>query len=117
MSRCVRLSLPLILAIFLVSCGKDPSAVSIAITPIDQTLSAIGATVQFKAIATFSNGHAHPTTTADVTSQATWASSVPSIATVTVPGLVTAKGYGTTTITASMGSVLGQATVTVQPQP
>ena len=113
MSRCVRLSLPLILGIFLVSCGKEPSAVSIAITPTDQTLSVIGATVQFKAIVTNSNGHAHPTTTSDVTSQATWASSAPSIASVSASGLATAKGNGTTTISASMGSVVGQATVTV----
>ena len=56
----------------------------------------------------------------DVTSTATWSSSDPSIATVESgggrSGLVTARASGSATLTATLGSLQGTASVTVAPQ-
>ena len=71
------------------------------------TLSA-GATGQFKATATMSDG-----TTQDVTSAASWTSSNTAVATITEAGLVTAISDGSTTITATYQSESGNSTETV----
>lgn len=70
-----------------------------------------GVSQAFQATATYSDG-----TTGDVTSQATWASDTTAVATVstsTAGVLVRAVGAGTTTITATIGSVVGSTSVTV----
>ncbi|HEV8433394.1 MAG TPA: IPT/TIG domain-containing protein [Thermoanaerobaculia bacterium] len=67
------------------------------------------ATGQLSAIGTYADG-----STADVTASATWVSSAPSIATVN-GGVVTGVSPGTTTITATLGSLAASATVTVNP--
>lgn len=90
---------------------------SVTMIPSNQSLSAIGQTAQFIVVGSYS---AAPTS-ADLTSVATWESSDSSVATVgsgvaNSPGLVTAVGPGTATITALAsgpdGSVL-EATGTV----
>lgn len=111
-------SLVLCLALSLMGCSS-PSLVSIAITPTSQffTLSQ-GLTVQFTAIGTFAEG-THPKTTQDITSEVTWKSNTPGIATISPAGLVTTTGvdYGTSNITASMngftGLIVANATVNV----
>jgi uncharacterized protein YjdB len=91
--------------------GGTPS--SVAIIPNTQLVTTIGDTAQFTAIETTATG-----TTVDVTSQAAWGSSSPSIATIGAStGTATAVSLGSVTITASYtsgGSTLtGTATFTV----
>jgi len=66
-------------------------------------------TQQFTATATFSD-----MTTGDVTTQASWTSSLPSIATVNSNGLATAVTTGSTTISAALGGQTATANLTVQ---
>src|SRR5580693_1312997 len=65
---------------------------TISVAPTAQSL-AIGQTVQFTATGTISHGN-HPSTTQNVTSQVTWTSSTPAVATVTSAGLATAVAAG-----------------------
>ena len=51
--------------------------------------------------------------TSDVTSQATWSSATPSVATVSSTGLVTCVATGTSVITATYGGVSNTRTMTV----
>ena len=85
---------------------------SIVITPATQSL-AVGQTVQFTAIGYQSHG-THPSTNTNVTNQATWVSSAPSIVTVNASGLATAVSAGTATIGATMqgfGGLIGSTAV------
>jgi uncharacterized protein YjdB len=81
---------------------------SIAVTPPTASIAA-GATQQFVATATYSNG-----TTGNVTTTATWTSSKPTVATV-ASGLATAVAAGSTTLTATLNGINGTATLTVTP--
>src|SRR5712675_1744178 len=87
---------------------------SVQVTPTTQAL-AVGQTAQFTAIGTF--GNAKNLSTQNITSSVTWASSVPSVATISAAGIATAVSFGTTTITASTssfnGHVSSSATLTV----
>ncbi len=112
----------LLFGVALSVCDCDsPELVSIAITPTAQYFSYnAGLTVQFTAIGTFDQGN-HPKTTQDITSQVTWKSNTPGIATISSTGLVTTTGteYGTSNITASMngftGLIIANATANVCP--
>jgi trimeric autotransporter adhesin len=79
---------------------------SLTITPVNPTI-AIGASVQFKAIGTFSDGK-----TLDLTSQVTWASSAANVAPISGGGLASGATAGQTTITASFTQP-GQSPITV----
>jgi hypothetical protein len=69
--------------------------------------------VQLTATGTIYHG-SHPSSTQDVTGQAAWASSTPTVATVNSSGLATAVGAGTTTISATVAGTSGAtATLTV----
>jgi Bacterial Ig-like domain (group 2) len=103
------LALPLILA--LAGCEANSTLQSIAVTPSSAALTAVGQTVQFTATGTYTRG-SHPTTTRDITTQVQWASSAPSVATVSDTGLVTAVATGTTNITASMEGGVGVVAAT-----
>ena len=81
---------------------------SIAVTPPTASIAA-GATQQFVANATYSDG-----TTGNVTTTATWTSSKPTVATV-VAGLAKGVAVGSATVTASLSGVTGTATLTVTP--
>jgi uncharacterized protein YjdB len=83
---------------------------TIAVSPANATIAA-GATQQFAAKATYSDG-----STADVTTSAAWVSSKPAVASISAAGLATALSSGSTTVTATMTGVSGTAAVTV-PQP
>lgn len=65
---------------------------------------------QLRAVAKYSDG-----STQDQTSAATWSSSNNLVATVTSGGLVTAVGFGTVDITASLQNVEGRLSITVVP--
>jgi hypothetical protein len=84
--------------------------VSIAVTPSGTDI-AVGATQQFTATGTYSDG-----TTQDLTATATWTSGTPAVATIAPGGLATAVANGTTTISAASGTVPpGTATLSVGP--
>jgi hypothetical protein len=82
---------------------------AISITP--QTVSLpIGATQQFTATATYSNG-----TQGNVNSSATWTSSNTSVATMSATGVATGVAEGSATIEAAVGSVNASASLTGTP--
>jgi hypothetical protein len=88
-----------------------PTLTSIAVTPANPTL-LTGASQPFTAMGTYSDG-----STLDITSQATWSSSLSSVATIAAGGLASAVSAGTTTIAASLAGVAGSTTLTVQTGP
>ena len=96
--------------------GKTPITVTAAtVTRIDltpaQPILQRGLSQRFQATATYSDG-----TTGDVTAQATWASSNTTVATVTTSStgvLVRALAAGSTTISATLGTITGSTSVTV----
>jgi 6-phosphogluconolactonase (cycloisomerase 2 family) len=81
----------------------------IDVTPAAPSIVA-GATQQFTATATFGNG-----THSDITSQVTWTSGTPAVATISAAGLATGVTAGSSMITATQGTISGNATLTVTP--
>ncbi len=88
--------------------SQTVSLTSIAVTPSNPTISS-GRTQQFTATGTYSNN-----TTSVITNSVTWTSSNTSVATINSSGLATGVSVGNATITATSGSVSGNATLTVQ---
>jgi uncharacterized protein YjdB len=86
---------------------QSPTLVSIAVTPSSPSIPS-AATTQFAVTGTYNTG-----TTQDLTSSVTWSSSAPAIATVNAQGLATGNAFGTTTITASAGSLTASANLSV----
>ena len=84
-----------------------PTLTSIAVTPANPSITK-GATEQFTATGTYSDS-----STANITSQVTWASGTTSNATITSGGLATGVAAGSSTITATLGSVSGNTKLTV----
>jgi len=87
--------------------ASTPTLTSIAVTPANPSV-AKGATQQFTATGTFSNG-----STQNLTSSVTWTSLTTSVATITTGGLAKGLATGTSTIQAKSGSVTGSTTLTV----
>ena len=84
-----------------------PTVVSVTVTPQSGSLSAIGASVQFQAVAKDASG-------STVSGQTvSWSSSNTSIATISSSGLATAVSAGTAAITATVSGVAGSAVLTV----
>ncbi len=83
------------------------TALSITVTA-GSTQFAKGTTTQLQTTATLTNG-----TTQDVTSQATYTSSAPAVATVNSSGVVTGVSIGTAVITASYEGQTATATITI----
>ncbi len=81
--------------------------VSIAVTAPSLSI-AKGASEQFTATGTYSDH-----STQNLTSSVTWSSQSTGVATITVGGMVTAVGTGTSSIRAVSGAVSGSATLTV----
>lgn len=77
---------------------------SIAISPA-VPLIALGTTLQFTAIGTYSDG-----STQNISSQVTWASTNANVATISASGIATAVGQGTTPITATLGTTTSPQT-------
>lgn len=106
----------LFLPVLLAGCGcggSDVALVSIAVTPETQTL-VMGATQQYTATGTFSDS-----STQDLTKLVTWSSSQQGTATISnatgAEGRASGVFTGTTTITATSGSISGTAALTVVP--
>jgi Tol biopolymer transport system component/6-phosphogluconolactonase (cycloisomerase 2 family) len=81
--------------------------VSIAVTPANSSLDQ-GLKVQFTATGTYFEGG-----TADLTADCTWHSSSPAIASISTTGLAQAMSPGSTTISATLGSVKGSTGLSV----
>ncbi len=88
-----------------------PTLSSIAVTPANQTIST-GATQQYIATGTYTDS-----STQNITSQVSWASSNTSAATISSAGLATGVSAGSSTITATLSSITGSTTLTVQATP
>ena len=88
-----------------------PTLTSIAVTPANSNI-VIGASQQFVATGTYSDG-----STQNLTSQATWASSNTTVATINSSGLATTLSVGATTISATLTGVTGSTVLTVQSAP
>src|ERR1700712_1388975 len=80
---------------------------AIAASPTTASL-LVGATEQFSATGTFSDGSSQ-----DVTASATWTDASAKVAKITSSGIATALAAGSTTITATMGGLSGNASITV----
>jgi hypothetical protein len=88
-----------------------PVLTSIAVTPANAT-NQVGATQQFTATGTYSDS-----STQDLSSQVTWASSSAGVATISASGLATAVSVGSSTISATLSGVTGNTLWTVQAPP
>ncbi len=88
-----------------------PTISSIAVTPATPTIST-GITQPFTATGTYSNS-----STQNLTSQVAWTSSSTSVATINSTGLATAVNAGSTTISATLGTVVGSTNLIVQMTP
>jgi trimeric autotransporter adhesin len=86
---------------------STPTVVSIAVTPVGLTLG-IGINQQYVATATYSDG-----TSADLTSGVTWSSSDTTMATIDSSGLASTVAAGQVTITATLGTLSDQSTLTI----
>ncbi len=86
---------------------SSPALASIAVTPTSATL-AVGASQQFDAMGTYTDG-----STQDVTTLAAWSSSATTVATVSATGLAVGTGQGSTAITASFESVSASVPISV----
>ncbi len=85
------------------ACSKSATTpTTVSSVAVSGTAPALGATSQFTAMATMSDG-----TTQDVTSQATWTSTNAADATVSSTGLVTGVTAGSVAIQATYQSVTG----------
>jgi hypothetical protein len=82
--------------------------ISIAVTPANPSIAA-GATQQFTATGTYSDG-----STQNLTGTAAWTSSLTSVAGITAGGLATGNAAGSASIAATSGSISGSTTLTVK---
>src|SRR5216117_4122467 len=87
--------------------AKNATLVSIGVTPANPNLPQ-GLTGQFTATGTYSDN-----STQDLTAQVAWSSSNTGVATIDSAGLATSVAAGTTTITATLGLVSENTTLTV----
>jgi Bacterial Ig-like domain (group 2) len=92
------------------------------VTPLAGTLVSIIVEPEFASMAsgekaqfTAMGNYTSPTSTQDITSTATWTSSLPSVATVSATGLATGVAVGTTTIKAASGAISGSSPLTITP--
>ncbi len=88
-----------------------PTLASIAVTPTNPAMM-IGATQQFTATGTYSDG-----STQNLSSQVTWTSSKTAVAAINANGLATGVSAGATVISAALSGVTGTDTLTVQAAP
>ncbi len=88
---------------------SSPILVSISISPANPTVP-LAASQQLVATGLYSDG-----STKDVTQSSTWNVDNPAIATISGMGVATAEQVGATGIESSIGSVVGSATLTVEP--
>jgi hypothetical protein len=108
---CFRLLTVLALLLAQVQCTNAPVVTVIQVLPNAATTTAIGQTVQFKALGTFAHAGGRPAPSRDITNQVAWVSSNAGVSTINTSGLATTTGTGFTTITATLDGVAGAATL------
>jgi phospholipase C len=86
---------------------NPPALVSIAVMPVNPTI-AQGGTQQFTATGTYTDG-----STQDLTTAVTWTSSNPAVASINSGGLATGLAGGSSTITATSGSITNSTALAV----
>jgi len=86
---------------------NSATLISISVIPTTPSLT-LGATQQFTATGTYSDGTTHI-----ITTQVIWRSSNTSVATIDSSGLATAVAVGAAIVSAASGSILGSTTLTV----
>ncbi|MDD4985334.1 MAG: Ig-like domain-containing protein [Dehalococcoidales bacterium] len=92
---------------------SQPTLTSIAVTPKSPDRVAVGATQQFTVIGTYSDS-----STKDITTEVSWASSDTAVATISATGLAAGVAEGTTNITATLSDVTSpEVALTVMPVP
>ncbi len=91
--------------------GVVPTLTAITLTPANPSIS-VGATQQFTATGTYSDG-----TTQNLTSQVTWTSATPVVATINATGSATGVSAGTSTISANINGTTGSTVLTIQAAP
>jgi hypothetical protein len=91
--------------------GVSAALSTITVTPANPTL-VTGTSQQFTATGTYSDG-----STQDLTSQAVWTSSAPSVATINPAGLASTASAGLTVIAATVTGVAGNTVLTVASVP
>jgi len=98
-------------AVSLSGTGSAPNLVSLAVTPTNPSIPK-GTAQQFTATGSYTDG-----STQNLTGSVTWSSSAAGVATISntvgSQGLASSVGTGSTTITATSGSVTGSTTLTV----
>ena len=113
--RWSRVSLVLVFLVALTRGSTDRQLNSIDVIPFNQSLTAAGQTVQYKAVGHFNRSPV----TEDITAKVAWTSSSPFVAAIEANGLATGGGNDTTTILATRptGRIYltspGEATLTV----
>ncbi|MGH9745056.1 MAG: Ig-like domain-containing protein [Candidatus Acidiferrales bacterium] len=112
-TRAVCLLSIVVLCCALVQCTEAPALTSIALTPSTPVSASPGQTIQFKAVGSVNRAGDHPTNVRDVTGLVAWESSNTSVATITALGSVMTLANGSTTISASVGGIVGSANMTV----
>lgn len=80
---------------------------SITISPVNTSI-AVGATQQYTATGTYSDGTRH-----NITGTVTWTSNYPNVATISASGLATAIATGSTVITATAESISSSTNLTI----
>jgi hypothetical protein len=105
--RLTYLAMACVFVFALTGCSTSPSTSATSVAVTGPTLE-VGATGQFKATATLSDG-----TKQDVTAASTWTSSNTAVATVTATGMVTAVTVGMTTITATYQGTAAKDTIQI----
>jgi hypothetical protein len=106
-----------LLTVLLSQCTNAPTLISIQVIPNAPMVSNKGDVIQFKAIGSYQRAGSHPILLKDITLQASWLSSNPGVATINGSGLATANSNGTTTISATIGAIVGTATLEFLPLP
>jgi hypothetical protein len=84
-----------------------PSLISLSVSPLSYSI-VVGTNYPFTATGVFADGSSE-----DMTNTVSWGSSVPSVATISSAGSATGGFPGTTTITATSGSVSASTTLSV----
>jgi hypothetical protein len=108
--RSLRRAAVLLLVLSLTACHgffQDAKLQSISVSPSNPSV-VTGSTQQFSAVGLNDDG-----STNNHIGSVTWSSSNSSVATISSTGLATAVGAGTTTITATAGTLTGSTTLTV----
>ncbi len=95
------------LAVALTTCAGPVQLAAVIVTPVNPSIPA-GVTQQFTATGVNSDQTRH-----DMTTQVTWTSSNLLVATVNNSGLAITTAIGTSTITATSGSISGSTALTV----